>query len=95
MEAAARAKAAEAEIRAAKLEAEREKLAAKLEATERAKGAALSKAAKVRFPHTGPHTTASAWSTPFLKDFFCPACLSAHTSLLSIPTHRDAFQLRF
>tara|TARA_B100001142_G_scaffold313156_1_gene349366 strand:+ start:2069 stop:2317 length:249 start_codon:yes stop_codon:yes gene_type:complete len=24
---------------------------------------------KARSPHTGSHTTASAWCTPFLKDF--------------------------
>ena len=44
---------------------------------------------RVLIDHTGPHTTASAWCTPILKDF-CPAHLSAHTSL-SIPTHSTPF----
>ena len=42
--------------------------------------------------HTGSHTTAFAWWTPILKDFFRRvACLSAHPSLLSIPA-LGAFQ---
>ena len=50
---------------------------------------------KVRYiPHTAPHTTPFARWTPFLKNFCLPSFISAHPSL-SIPTHLDAFQLRF
>ena len=45
--------------------------------------------ARSRCYYTGPHTTAFAWCTPFLKDFTSRrSFLSAHyPSLLSIPTH--------
>ena len=36
-------------------------------------------------PHTGPHTTALARWTPFLKEFLCPAFLSAQGPSLTIP----------
>ena len=50
---------------------------------------------KVRYiPHTAPHTTPFARWTPFLKNFCLTSFISAHPSL-SIPTHLDAFQLRF
>ncbi|EEH53060.1 uncharacterized protein MICPUCDRAFT_52835 [Micromonas pusilla CCMP1545] len=50
---------------------------------------------QARSPHTGSRTTASAWCTPILKEFVSRRLfLSAHPSL-TIPTHLDAFQLRF
>ena len=45
---------------------------------------------------TGPHTTALARCTAFLEDFLSRrSFLSAQGPSLSIPTHLDAFQLRF
>jgi transcription initiation factor TFIIE subunit alpha len=50
---------------------------------------------QARSPHTGSRTTASAWCTPILEEFVSRRLfLSAHPSL-TIPTHLDAFQLRF
>ena len=54
------------------------------------------------FSHTGSHTTASAWWTPFLKDFLSwrfspprvPRFQSRHTST-PFNSASDAFQLRF
>jgi hypothetical protein len=43
--------------------------------------------------HTGPRTTAFARRASFLKDGLSNSSLSAHPSLVSIPTRLDAFQL--
>ena len=48
------------------------------------RGAAAADAdAKARSPHTGPHTTASARCTPFLKDFLFPAVVSLRPGSLA------------
>ena len=45
---------------------------------------------------TGSHALPFAWWTPILNDYLSRrACLSAHHPSLSIPTHHDAFRLRF
>ena len=46
--------------------------------------------------HAGPHTTAFARCTPILKDFLSRrSSLRPSPRVSSIPTHLDAFQLRF
>ena len=42
---------------------------------------------------TGPHTTAFARCTPFLKEFSSRRVFLSAQPSLSIPTHRDTFQL--
>jgi hypothetical protein len=93
----AAAEAAEAaETSARELEETRESCASLRRRVKRLKSELADAAAKrLRrvLLHTGPHTTASAWCTPILKDFLSRrSFLSAHPSVLSMSS-LDAFQI--
>jgi hypothetical protein len=67
------------------------------EALARKRGENVRRSAAFRrvLSHAGPHAAASARCTPTLENFCRRSCLSAHHPSVSIPSHLDAFQLRF
>ena len=75
-------------------ETARAKEAAEALARKRGENVRRSAAFRRVLSHAGPHAAASARCTPTLENFCRRSCLSAHPSV-SIPTHLDAFQLRF